>query len=271
MTKPLVTILIPNYKTLELTKLCLRLVRKHTDPQLARVLVIDNNSQDASLDYLRTLKWIELVERTETPPDETPALSHSRALNLGLERVTTPYMLSIHTDTLVKRADWLDFLLEKINHKPQVGGVGSWKLESKPWIKRFAKSCEKQIQMLYYRLRGKNDHAIEGVGKNYYYLRGHCALYRMDLIKQFNLTFTSGNDIPGKIIHKTLSDQGYQMLFLPSEELGQYVDHINHATMILNPELGARSKTIKKGRRRLEKRLKAVNSEAILRNETLDN
>ena len=83
MTTLQVTILIPNYKTLELTKLCLRLIRKHTDLNLARVVVIDNDSQDESLEYLRTLKWITLIERKHIP-GETPALSHSRALDLAL-------------------------------------------------------------------------------------------------------------------------------------------------------------------------------------------
>ena len=42
----IVTILIPNYKTLELTKVCLRLIRKFTNLDQAKVIVIDNDSQD---------------------------------------------------------------------------------------------------------------------------------------------------------------------------------------------------------------------------------
>ena len=44
-----VTVLVPNYKTLQITKLCLRLLRKHSDPENIRVIVIDNGSQDESL------------------------------------------------------------------------------------------------------------------------------------------------------------------------------------------------------------------------------
>ena len=98
MQEPLVTILIPNYKTPDLTKLCLRLIRRFTDLRLAKVLVIDNDSKDASLDYLRTLKWIELLERPAVA-GESGAMAHSRALDLALARVKTPYVLSIHTDT----------------------------------------------------------------------------------------------------------------------------------------------------------------------------
>jgi hypothetical protein len=38
----LVTILVPHYKTLMLSKLRLRLLRKHTSLELARVVVLDN-------------------------------------------------------------------------------------------------------------------------------------------------------------------------------------------------------------------------------------
>lgn len=270
MSKPLVSILVPNYKTRELTQLCLRLLRKYTDPALARIVVVDNDSQDESLDYLRHLRWIELIER-KSIPGESPPLSHARALDLGMAQVTTPYVLSIHTDTLAKHPKWLEFLLEKIEHQPQVAGVGSWKLESKPWFKRYVKALERQMQLVYYQLCGKTSHAIEGRGKNYYYLRSHCAMYRMDLVQKFALSFAGGEDVAGKVMHKTLVDAGYRMLFLPSEQLGQYIDHINHATMVLNPELGARQKTIKQGKQRLEQRLKAVNAEQILRDLSLDN
>ena len=56
------TICVVNYKTETLTKLCLRSIRKFTEYPY-RVVVVDNDSGDASLDYLRSLDWIELIER----------------------------------------------------------------------------------------------------------------------------------------------------------------------------------------------------------------
>jgi glycosyltransferase involved in cell wall biosynthesis len=262
-TRPQVTILIPNYKTLELTKLCLRLVRKYTDPQLAHVIVIDNDSQDASLDYLRTLNWIELIERKHIP-GETPALSHSRALDMALEKITTPFVLSIHTDTLVRNKEWLPFLLSHMINDPQVAGVGSWKLESKPFIKKIFKSIERQIQKIYYQITGKENHALEGLDHNYYYLRSHCALYRMDLLRQFHLHFSDGDEVAGKVMHRKLIDNHYKMLFLTSEELLKYMDHINHATTVLNPELSRHQRSVSKGTRRIQKSLERFDAKNIL-------
>ena len=45
----MVTILLPNYKTPELTKLCIRSLRKYTDLSRIRVIAIDSASQEVAL------------------------------------------------------------------------------------------------------------------------------------------------------------------------------------------------------------------------------
>lgn len=267
--QPKVTILIPHFKTLELTKLCLRLIRKHTAPNLAKVIVIDNDSRDISTDYLREVKWIQLIER-KTIPHEGAISGHSRALDLALDQVTTPYVLSIHTDTLIKHPAWLNFLIAQIEKDPNIAGVGSWKLENKTWWRLGLKSIERFIQLNFYRLLGRSTHLIEGIGRNYYYLRSHCAMYRTDLLRKHQLAFASGDMVAGKEMHKRLLDLDYQMVFLPSDVLIKYLDHINHATTVLNPELSTRPKSVDKGMRRIKQSLARLNAEKILEDASLD-
>jgi len=269
MTTPQVTILIPHYKTLELSKLCLRLIRQNTDGELAKVIVIDNGSNDASSAYLRTLQWIELIER-QPISGESPALSHSRALDLALERVTTPFVLSIHTDTLVRNKKWLPFLLNEINRDSNIAGVGSWKLESKPFHRYLLKSLERLGQTIYYRILKRKDHALEGLDHNHYYLRSHCALYRTDLLRQYQIRFSDEGEVAGKAMHRQLINQNYSMVFLPSRILLKYMDHINHATTVLNPSLSRDQKSVTKGMRRIQKSLEAFNASAILQKDSLD-
>lgn len=269
MKMPQVTILVPNYKTLELTKLCLRLIRKHTASHQAEVIVIDNDSQDESLDYLRSLSWIKLIER-KVIPNEGAISSHSRALDLGLQQVETPYVLSIHTDTLIKNPSWLDFLISNMEKKPTTAGVGSWKLECKSLWRQALKKVERKVQLAYYQCTGKQAHGIEGVGKNYYYLRSHCAMYRMDLIRELQLSFSGGDMVAGKDMHKKLIDAGYEMIFLPSNVLITYLDHINHATTVLNPELSKRGKNMDKGLKRIKTSLARMNADVILQDGALD-
>lgn len=260
MANPQVTILIPHYKTLQLTKLCLRLIRKYTSLSLANVVVIDNDSADESTNYLRSLKWITLIERPKVA-GEPPVLSHSRALDLALEQVTTPYVLSIHTDTLVRNNQWLPFLVDECQKDSNTGGIGSWKLEKKPSWKLALKFIEGLFQR-----REK-----EGQGKNHYYLRSHCALYRMDLIKKYNLSFSDDLEVAGKAMHRKLVANGHKMVFLPSETLLNYMDHINHATTVLNPELSRKQASVNKGLKRIQKSLQSFNADEILKTDSLDN
>jgi hypothetical protein len=264
-----VSILVPNYRTKKLTMLCLRLLRKYTDLKNARIIVIDNDSNDESLTYLRSLSWIQLIERPAIP-GETGVAAHAKALDLGLQYVDTPYVLSIHTDTLVKHAGWLPYLLSHIEGKANVAGVGSWKLEFKTVYQRVLKSMERSAQHLYYRVLNQENHMLEGIGKNYYYLRSHCALYRTSLLQQYKLHFADGDMVAGKYLHQFLSDAGYQLLFLSSEELSRYVEHVNHATTVLNPELSSRKKSVEKGLKRIEKSLERLGAEAIFRAHELD-
>jgi glycosyltransferase involved in cell wall biosynthesis len=264
-----VTVLIPNFKTLKLTRICLGLIQKFTDLKRIQVIVIDNDSRDESVEYLRTLSWITLVERG-AEPDDSPALAHARALDMGLGLVETPFVLSMHTDTFVKHSGWLDILLGRMSASPDIAGVGSWKLENKPFFKRILKRIENRLEEACFKFTGKENNHLEGSGKNFFYLRSHCAMYRMDLISRYKLGFAGHGEVAGKMMHKKLVEMGYEMIFLSSQELSPYMVHLNHATMILNPALGIDRRSAVKGRRRFKKELRAMGADDILNIDELD-
>lgn len=253
-----VAILIPHYKTLKMTKLCLDLLKKNTDLARAELIVIDNGSKDDSSDYLRSLDWITLITRDKIE-GEKGATAHSNALDLALEKVTTPYFLSIHTDTFVIHPKWLEFLLAQIQSDDNLAGIGSWKLEFKPWYKRILKSIEKFWQEnIWFPLVGKGDGAIAGRGDNYYYLRSHCALYKTEHVRKYANGFNDGGETAGKVMHRKLEDSGLIMKFLESNHLSRYVRHLNHATQILNPELQGKGTGKPKQFKRIQKELKDI-------------
>lgn len=267
---PELTILIPHYKTLELAKLCLRSIKLFTDLDKVKVIVIDNDSNDQSLEYLRSVSWIKLIERKDIA-NEPPPEMHAKALDLGMEHVDTPYVLSIHTDTIVTSPEWLSFLRSRIDKADDIAGVGSWKLEHKPWFKNLAKQLEHFFQTkIWFPLTHKGAGAIAGLGDNHYYLRSHCALYRTELIKKHSDGFFDSNETAGKALHRKLVENGYQMLFIPTEKLGKYMKHLNHATMILNPEIAGKKTGSPKAYKRIIKELKSVGYDQIIKDGSLD-
>ena len=255
-----VSIILPNYKTPELTRLCLRSIRKYTPHDAVRIIAVDNASADESLEYLRSLSWIRLIERSSDDiAGMAPALMHTTAMDLALAEVETPFVLSFHTDTIVYRPDWLEFLLGRINKSDRLAGVGSWKLEFFSPIRRFGKKLE------VVETRAK---VLLGLKKpEERFLRSHCALYRTELLKRYTRGFGDGESA-GSSIHKCLTAAGYEMDFIPPEVLIKYMDHLNHATMILNPEIGSRKTAAPKARQSLAARMERF--QAILADDSLD-
>jgi hypothetical protein len=255
-----VSIILPNYKTPDLTRLCLRSLRKYTPCDAVRIIAVDNASGDGSLDYLRSLDWIQLIERT--PADiagMAPALMHTTAMDLAFQQVDTPFVLSFHTDTIVYSPDWLDFLLGRINRSDRIAGVGSWKIEFIPPLKRFGKKLE-VVENRAKQLLGLKKPEVR-------FLRSHCALYRTDLLRQHTRGFGDGESA-GKSIHRCLTAAGFTMEFIPPEVLIKYMDHLNHATMILNPSIGDRRTSAPKARESLESRMERYRD--ILADDALD-
>lgn len=268
VSEKLLTIIIVQYKTPELTRLCLRLLNLHTDLQKIKIVVVDNRSEDESLEYLRRLSWVTLVERPGVPGEGGPA-AHARALDLGLEYADTPFVMVMHTDTFVTSDDWLDYLLAPFQNR-KVAGVGSWKLERQSLLKRGGKWLEDFFKhRILAPLTGGRVGAKKARFADHYYLRSHCAVYRTALVKQHTQGFCGG-DTAGKTTHQNLVKAGYEMIFLPADELIRYVCHLNHATMILHPELGGRKTGTPAARRRLAAEMNRLHYREILADATLD-
>lgn len=255
-----VTIVTVNYRTPQLTKLCMRSLRKYTDLERVRIIVIDNDSNDESLEYLRGLSWIELIERKNIA-GETPPESHSKALNEGLKLADTPYLFVMHTDTIIIREGWLDYLLNQIQSRENIAGVGSWKMEKESPTKEICQEIETFIRV---KLLGKEDKRHRAL-----YLRSHGALYRTDLLRKYTDGFFDG-DTAGRSAHLKLEKAGFEMCFLPVKELIRYMLHLNHATMILNPEISGRRTGTSKAQSRIAKEMNRLELQRILEADELD-
>lgn len=109
------TLCVVNYRTLDFTRLCLRSIRKFTHyPH--RIIVVDNDSKDESVEYLRSLDWIDLIERKGCD-DGNGGTAHGRAIDAAFEQCDSEYFVSMHSDTFVQRDGWLGILADNSRDK----------------------------------------------------------------------------------------------------------------------------------------------------------
>ena len=125
------TICIVNYKTPDFIRLCLRSIRKFTKYPY-EVIVVDNDSQDESLKYLKSLNWIRLIERRAGSNEPGGGYAHAAGLDLGLENCNTEFFVSMHSDTFVRKDNWLKDLIYYFGRDESIVCVGSGKIELIP-------------------------------------------------------------------------------------------------------------------------------------------
>ncbi|WP_431212759.1 glycosyltransferase [Puia sp. P3] len=91
----ILSVIIVNYRVQYFLELCLRSVQKSTQDVESEIIVIDNNSEDDSLAYLRPLfPSVKFIANTENT-------GFARANNLALKQARGKYILFLNPDTIV--------------------------------------------------------------------------------------------------------------------------------------------------------------------------
>jgi glycosyltransferase involved in cell wall biosynthesis len=263
-----VTLCVVNYKTPDLTRLCLRSIRKFTRPPY-EVIVVDNDSQDASTDYLRSLKWIRLIERQDKTNDSSGGYAHAAALDLALEKTQTEFFVAMHSDTFVHHDNWLGDLLALFGNNPRVACVGGGKVEMTPaWEVRFKKLTDFKT------FKRKLFRTPDPLGMHRYYNRTVCSIYRTDILRKEQLSFLMDREkglTVGKKLYFELIDRGYKTVELPDGFMKQYIYHLAHATQAINSsEFRLQKRTVDKVGRWIDKIMQSEQIQEILANDLLD-
>ncbi len=112
-----VTIIIPNYNGKHFMEPCLDSLKKQTFNDF-KVLVVDNASTDGSLSYMEA----------NYPDIEVIALDKnygfSKAVNEGIRRADTPYVILLNNDTTVD-FHYVEEMLRAIKKSPKIFSVSS--------------------------------------------------------------------------------------------------------------------------------------------------
>jgi glycosyltransferase involved in cell wall biosynthesis len=262
------TICVVNYKTLDLARLCLRSIRKFTRGPY-EMIVVDNDSQDASAEYLRSLKWIRLLERKDKTNDSSGGYAHAAALDMALAQTQTEFFVAMHSDTFVHRDNWLGQLLALFQNDPQVACVGASKVElTQGWQVWFKKLTDFKTLMR------KLLRTPDPVGMHRYYNRTVCSVYQTDILKKEKLSFLMDRDkglTVGKKLYFELVDRGYKTVELSDGFMKQYLYHLAHATQVVNADrFNLRNRTVRKTGRLIDKIMRFEQVRQILADNSLD-
>jgi GT2 family glycosyltransferase len=261
------TICVVNYKTLDLTRVCLRSIRKYTGfPH--EVLVVDNDSRDASLDYLKGLSWIRLVERRPEAPDPSGAWAHGAALDLGLSLCQTEFFVALHSDAIVHQGGWLDYLVGCLGSDSAVACCGADKIEVKPLWRVLLKKVSDVKALQRWLL-------ADPVVRRWYqpFVRTVCAVYRTEVLRREGLSFQEDpitRFTVGQKLYYDLKERGYRTIMLSDRLASTYVLHLAHATQMLNPGEFGFEKVARKWRRIMGPWLASESFQDLLRNDRLD-
>jgi len=228
----LASIVIPHYQTAELAILCLRAIRRLTDHPY-EVIVVDNHSEDGSLEALRRVAWIRLIERGPgTEPN--PVLAHAAAMDIGMAAARGRWLVSFHTDTIVRTEGWLGALVGRLEAKARAAAIGAGKLDNDPaWYRAMKRLADmRRLKASLRRLARLPPKPRQTPGP--WYPRSFCAVYRLDVVRRLGLNWQpDSTHAAGELLYLGLVKAGYEGIRLASEEMHAYVDHIAHATAYL--------------------------------------
>lgn len=111
------SIIIVNYRVPLLLGQCLGSVSAAIKGIDAEVWVVDNASDDGSIDYLRErFPWVNYIENSQN-------LGFSKANNIAIERSDSAFILLLNPDTIIAE-DTLHRCLEHMQQQPRCGAIG---------------------------------------------------------------------------------------------------------------------------------------------------
>lgn len=185
-TPPPVTIVIPVFNRLDLTKQCLEALSRTTPADLYEVIVVDNASTDGTTELLRRERAAGRLKAVLN--DEN--LGFGRACNRAARLARGEYVLFLNNDT-VPQAGWLEALVATAAD-PSVGAVGSRLLYPDGSLQHAGIVFEDGKPEHVHRRQPAN-FAPALVQQDYPAVTGACIIFRRELLEQlggFNEAYT---------------------------------------------------------------------------------
>ena len=218
-----------NFKTPKLTKICLKFLKKNVLSKVNKIFVVDNNSNDKSLQLLKKTKFIDLIERKEI--DDNSYQAHGRALDAIAKASKADYLLIIHSDTFIFSSELVSKMLKDMKKNEKNFVVGCLQQTKKSLLRKFSRLIKKFFRK-YTRL------ILNYFGTNYrisnfkeVHIKSFCALYNLKLIKKYNLSFYNNlKEIFLYYIQDYLEEKKFKRVVWSDKKMFSFLDHVKEGT-----------------------------------------
>lgn len=119
---PLVSILIPNYNHVEELSVCINSIVEKSTYENYEIIIIENNSDEATFRYYETLKTNPRIKVVVYKPEA--GFNYSAINNFGEKHANGDYLLLLNNDVEIISPDWIQEML-MFCQREDVGAVGA--------------------------------------------------------------------------------------------------------------------------------------------------
>lgn len=227
--KPLITLAVLNYNGQELLESYLPSLEYSSSKYEFEILVIDNNSTDSSLEFIK--EWFPEVKTSELSQN----YGYAGGYNNGLSQVKTKYIALLNSDVAVEE-NWLDPIIDKLESDRSIGAAQPTirSMENKEYFE-YAGAAGGFIDIAGYPFcRGRLFNTIEkdegqySDTKEIFWASGAAMVVRNDLFKKM------GGFDPGFFAHQEeidfcwrIKNAGYKVFCIPKST----VYHLGGSTL----------------------------------------
>ncbi len=117
MEQTKVSIIILTWNGLDYTKKCMESLEESVTNKKCDVYVVDNGSIDETLEYLRGLDWINVIENKEN-------LGFVRGNNIAINGITEGDIILLNNDIIITQNNWIEELQKTAYKDERTGIVG---------------------------------------------------------------------------------------------------------------------------------------------------
>ncbi len=232
------SIIILTYNKLEYTKLCIDSIRKFTQEGTYEIIVVDNNSSDGTIEWLKEQKDIKCIFNKENA-------GFPKGCNQGINIASGNNIMLLNNDTVVTQ-NWLENLLKCLYSSLEIGAVGPI-TNNCAYYQNMPVSYKDTKEMLVF----AENHNISNNEKWEERLKliGFCILMKREIVDKIGLLdecFSPGNyeddDYSIRII-----EAGYKLMFCKDT----FIHHFGNTSFKIDTEY---SKLLKKNEEKFKKK-----------------